>query len=60
MTVRWVETGVDAFLVVHAGLHERMVFRGERSFANSFSRWLIWLAAAFGALNMVSLIMNAV
>jgi hypothetical protein len=58
--VRWLEGGVDAFLVVHAGLHERLALRGERWFAAPFSRSLIWSAAAFGALHAVHLVATAV
>jgi hypothetical protein len=52
-TVRWIEVGVDAFLIVHAGLHQRLAFRGEAAFASLFSRVVIWSAAGFGALHMV-------
>jgi hypothetical protein len=57
-TLRWVEGGVDAFLIVHAGLHEGLGWRGERAFANAFSRWLIWSAAALGALHMTALLVD--
>ena len=57
--IRWVESGVDAFLVVHAGLHEHLGSRGERAFANPFSRWLIWSAAGLGALHMAYLLVSA-
>jgi hypothetical protein len=58
-TVRWIEGGVDAFLIVHAGLHEQLGSRGEIAFANAFSRSLIWLAAGLGALHLVYLVMSA-
>ena len=58
-TVRWVEGGVDAFLIVHAGLHERLGSHGEVAFANVFSRSLIWSSAGFGALHIAYLIMSA-
>ena len=51
-TVSWITGGVDAFLIVHAGLHEGLGYRGERAFANVFSRSLIWLAAAVGAIHI--------
>ena len=51
-TTRWIEGGVDVFLIVHAGLHESISARGDRAFATSFSRWLIWLAAAFAAIHL--------
>ena len=57
--VRWAEAGVDAFVIVHAGLHEGLGLRGERAFANRFSRWLIWSAAALGALHLLYLLMSA-
>ncbi len=57
--IRWVEAAVDTFLIVHAGLHERLSARGEYSFANSFSRWLIWGAAGFGAAHLVTLLIDA-
>ena len=53
--VERLEGGVDAFLIVHAGLHERLSARGDEAFANAFSRWPIWLAAAFAAAHLVSL-----
>ena len=53
--VRWIEAGVDSFLVVHAGLHERLAAKGARAFANPFSRALILSAAALGALHMILL-----
>ena len=53
---RWVEAGVDGFLVVHAGLHERLAAGGERAFAGWFSRSLIWSAAGFGLLHLVVLV----
>jgi hypothetical protein len=49
-----IQGGVDLFLIVHAALHERLAHRGERAFANSFSRWLIWSAAALAAAHLVS------
>jgi hypothetical protein len=57
--IRWVEAAVDTFLIVHAGLHERLSARGERAFANPFSRWLIWGTAVFGAAHLVSLLIQA-
>jgi hypothetical protein len=59
-TVHWIEGGVDAFLIVHAGLHEQLGFRGEMAFANAFSRSLIWSAAGLGALHIGYLFVNAV
>ena len=56
--IRWVEAAVDTFLIAHAGLHERISARGERAFANPFSRWLIWGAAGFGAVHLVSLLVD--
>jgi hypothetical protein len=50
------EGGVDVFLIVHAGLHERLSARGEKAFANAFSRWLIWSAAALAAAHLVYLL----
>lgn len=55
-TVHRIEGGVDAFLIVHAGLHEQLAFRGETAFANAFSRSLIWSAAGLGAIHMVYLV----
>ena len=53
---RWIEGGVDAFLITHAILHERFSHKGDESFTTPFSRALIWSAAAFGALHLVYLI----
>ena len=53
--VRWLEAGVDGFLVVHAGLHERLALRGAPAFANGFSRLWIWSAAALGMVHLVLL-----
>ena len=55
-TTRWIEGGVDAFLIVHAGLHERLSAAGDHSFANRFSRGLIWSAALFAAAHLVYLL----
>jgi hypothetical protein len=55
-TTRWVEGGVDAFLLVHAALHENMSRTTDKAFANRFSRSLIWAAAAFGAAHLVYLL----
>lgn len=55
-TVRWTEAVVDVFLIFHAGLHERLSFRGEPVFRNPFSRFLIWSAAGFGVLHAVYLL----
>ena len=57
-TVRWIEGGVDMFLVAHAGLHERLGSRGEAAFSNPFSRSLIWSAALLGALHAAFLIIS--
>ena len=57
--IRWVEAAVDTFLIVHAGLHERVSAGGERAFANPFSRWLIWGAAGLGAAHLVGLLIQA-
>jgi hypothetical protein len=46
-TTRWIEGGVDVFLIGHAGLHEALSARGDGSFASTFSRMLIWSAALF-------------
>ncbi len=54
-TTRWVEGGVDTFLIVHAGLHERLSAAGDHSFANRFSRSTIWAAAGFAAAHLVYL-----
>lgn len=54
-TVEWLERGVDAFLIVHAGLHERLSARGDAAFADGFSKWLIWSAAAFAAAHLIYL-----
>lgn len=51
--ILWLEAAVDTFLIVHAGLHARLSSGGEHSFANPFSRWLIWGTAGFGALHLV-------
>ena len=53
---RWIEAGVDGFLIIHAGLHERLGSRGEHAFANPFSKSLIWSAAVLGALHLVFLL----
>ena len=53
--IRWLESGVDAFLIVHAGLHERLAFRGERAFTNAFSRSLILGAAGFAVVHLAYL-----
>jgi len=58
-TVRGIEAGVDAFLIVHAGLHERLGSRGEPAFGNLFSRFLIWSAAGSGALHLAYLLLDA-
>ena len=50
--VRWILIGVDGFMLVHAGLHERLSSRGGQAFANAFSRTLIWSAAGFGAVHI--------
>ena len=54
---RWIEGGVDVFLVVHAGLHEKLSRGGDRAFANRFSRGLIWSAAGFGAAHLAYLVL---
>ena len=54
--VRWIQGAVDSFLVIHAGLHERLIRRGDAAFANLFSRWLVWGAATLGAIHAVTLI----
>jgi hypothetical protein len=54
-TTRWIEGGVDVFLIVHAGLHERLSAAGDSAFANRFSRWLIWAAAGFAVLHILYL-----
>ena len=54
--IRWTQAGVDGFLVVHAGLHERLTGRGDLAFANPFSRWIIWSAAGLGLLHLALLV----
>lgn len=54
--VRWIQGAVDSFLVIHAGLHERLIRRGDAAFANPFSRWLVWGAATLGTIHAVTLI----
>lgn len=49
--IRGVEGAVDGFMVVHAGLHERLAGRSGRDFANRFSRWLFWTAALLGVVH---------
>ena len=56
--VRWIEGAVDVFLVVHAGLHERLARQGHAAFANAYSRSLIWPAAALGAVHGVWLLVG--
>jgi len=51
-TTRWIEGGVDVFLIAHAALHENLSRTGDRAFANNFSRTLILLAAAFAAAHL--------
>jgi Family of unknown function (DUF6713) len=55
-TTRWIEGSVDVFLIVHAALHESLSRTGDKAFANTFSRWLIWSAALFGAAHLVYLL----
>ena len=55
-TVRWIQGSVDAFLIVHAGLHERLARGDGAVFANPFSRALIWGAGAVGAVHLAYLI----
>jgi hypothetical protein len=57
--VRWLETAVDAFLIVHLGLHERIVMRGDPAFDNPFSRWLIRAAAAVATIHIVLMVAGA-
>ncbi len=57
-TTRWIEGSVDAFLVVHALLHENLSRTGDKAFANSFSRWLIWSAGVFGAAHLAYLLLG--
>ncbi len=54
--IRWMEAAVDMFLIVHAGLHERLSAGGDPAFNDPFSRWLIWGAAGFGAAHLVFLL----
>lgn len=56
--VHWIEAGVDGFLILHAGLHERLGSRGEPAFAKPFSRLLIWSAAAFGGFHIAWLLIG--
>ncbi len=55
-TVRWIQGTVDLFLIVHAGLHERLARGDGTVFANPFSRTLIWGAGAVGAIHLVVLL----
>ncbi len=43
---------VDAFLVIHLVLHERLHAQGEVAFGSRFSRSFIWLGAALGVLHL--------
>lgn len=54
--VRGIQGVVDGFMIVHAGLHERLAVGGERAFANAFSRSLIWASAGFGAVHLMMLL----
>jgi len=55
-TTRWVEGGVDLFLIVHAVLHENLSRTGDESFANSYSHTVILSAAAFAVAHLVYLL----
>lgn len=57
-TTRWIEGGIDVFLIVHGGLHENLSAGGDRAFANQFSRWLIWSAAVFASAHLVYLLIG--
>jgi len=56
--VHWIEGGVDAFLILHAGLHTRLTLLGDRAFADPFSAWLIRAAAIGGALHLTALLIG--
>lgn len=53
--VRWAEGGVDAFVIVHAGLHERLAALGHGAFRNAYSRSLIWGSAALALIHLIAL-----
>lgn len=57
-TIERVQGAVDAFLVVHAALHERLARGGHDAFANAYSRSLILPAAVLGAAHGVWLILG--
>jgi hypothetical protein len=53
--MRWIEGGVDTFLIVHAGLHQRLSRHGHNAFHNAFSRSLIWGSASLGVIHLMIL-----
>ena len=55
-TTRWIEGGVDAFLIIHLALHTRFWRRGRDAFANGFSRSLIWAAGLLAATHLIYLV----
>ena len=50
-TVTSLTLAVDAFLLAHMALHERLHARGEVAFGSRFSRSFIWAGAALGGLH---------
>lgn len=52
------EFAVDAFLVIHLGLHERVHAKGEVAFRSRFSRSFIWAGAALGVLHAAMVVVG--
>ena len=52
------ELAVDAFLVIHVGLHERLHARDEVAFRSRFSRSFIRAGAALGGLSVAMVVVG--